>query len=76
MKNMSHIGLLKTVEILNLNGDKIKSIPIALDALLEDSFVIQLVPPKHPFLLRFIGVDDKGDFARVSPIVLQASLPG
>ena len=49
---------------------------MSLDSLLEDSFVVKFIPPRDPFLLRFVGVDDEGDFARVSPIVVDPSLPG
>ena len=71
-----HIGILKQVDVLQLNGKKIKTIPTSLNSLVEDSFVVKFVPPKDPFLLRFIGVDDRGDFARVSPNVVDPTLPG
>ena len=64
------------MEILRLNGKLIKKIPISFDSLLEDSFVVKFIPPRDPFLLRFVGVDDRGDFARVSPNVVDPILPG
>ena len=71
-----HIGILKQVDLLHLNGKKFKTILTSLDSLLEDSFVVKLIPPRDPFLLRFVGVDDRGDFARVSPNVVDPKLPG
>ena len=71
-----HIGILKQVDILQLNGKIIKTIRTSPGSLLEDSFIIKFVPPRDPFLLRFIGVDNRGDFARVSPNVADPVLPG
>eukprot|EP00794_Sanderia_malayensis_P015668 gene15668-17248_t len=71
----AHLGLLKSVEVVKLNGEKIQTYPISLNALSDDSFVIEIVPPRHPFVLRFVGIDDKGDFARISPTVIDPKLP-
>ncbi|XP_065067753.1 hemicentin-1-like isoform X2 [Rhopilema esculentum] len=74
-KKRVHLGILSQVDLLTLNGKVIRTLPVSLDSLLEDSFVVKFIPPRDPFLLRFVGVDDEGDFARVSPNVVDPSLP-